>query len=580
MRGFLFAKNPYFIYKKHTMIITRTPFRISFFGGGTDYPAWFEENGGAVLSTTIDKYCHVSCRYLPPFFGYKSRVAWSKVQLVNSWQEIEHPAVRGALRYMGIDEGVEIHNFDDLPARSGMGSSSSFSVGILHALLALKGKKPSKSELALAAIHLEQNLLKENVGCQDQAAAAFGGLNKITFGGSSKVAVEPVGLTPLRMKQFHDHLLLFFTGRSRFASEIAAEQVKKTRENANELRRMHEMVDESIKILKSGDLNDFGKLLHESWTLKRGLSSKISTDEIDAMYEAGREAGALGGKLLGAGGGGFMLFFAPPERHAAIRQKLSNFLYIPFEFDNDGSKVIYQKAEANPFHEMDFMILCGGLGTRLKPAVSDRPKPMAEVGGHPFLDILVSDLVRKGFKRIILCTGHMSDHIESHFKKRSFPVNVSIEISREEKPLGTGGAVKNALPLVKSDHFFVMNGDTFPRVSFRDFYESHTHASHPLSIALVERRFSNGQGNVTLGKNGVITSFEDEFKDESEGFSSAGCYVMRKKDIADFFPEKEEFSLEHEVFPALAGASHGFVYGGFLDIGTPERYRAAGDFFS
>lgn len=329
------------------MVITRTPFRISFFGGGTDYPAWFEGHGGAVLSTTIDKYCHISCRYLPQFFDHRSRVAYSKIELVKSHDEIEHPVVRAGLNFLGENEGVEINNFDDLPARSGMGSSSSFTVGFLHALRVLRGEKPSKEQLALDAIHLEQSMLKENVGCQDQAAAAFGGLNKILFGGPEKIRIEPVVLSDARRSLFQDHLLLFFTGRSRYASDIVVEQIQKIPERARELKRMLEIVDEAVAILKSGDLNDFGRLLDESWKIKKGLSSRITTDYVDETYKAAKEAGALGGKLLGAGGGGFMLFFVSPEKREAVKSGLSKLLNVPFRLESQGSHVIYHDSETN-----------------------------------------------------------------------------------------------------------------------------------------------------------------------------------------------------------------------------------------
>src|SRR3989344_5648798 len=315
------------------MIITRTPFRISFFGGGTDYPVWFNEHGGAVLSTTIDKYCHIGCRYLPQFFEHRSRIAYSRVELVKSIDEIEHPVVREGLRFIGEERGVEINNVDDLPARSGMGSSSSFAVGLLHALGVLRGKKPSKEELALNAIHVEQNMMKENVGCQDQVAAAYGGLNKIVFGGTDKMRVEPIILSDTRRKLFEDHLLLFFSGRSRYASEIVAEQIKNTPQKTRELEKMFQMVDETTGILKSGNLEEFGKLLDEAWKIKRGLSSRITTAHIDEIYEAAKAAGALGGKALGAGGGGFMLFFVSPERREAVKSKLNSLLNVPFRFE-------------------------------------------------------------------------------------------------------------------------------------------------------------------------------------------------------------------------------------------------------
>lgn len=323
------------------MIISQTPFRISFFGGGTDYPVWYREYGGAVLSTSIDKYCYITCRYLPPFFEYHSRVLYSKVETVRSNEEIEHPAVRGILRYLDIGEGVEIHHDGDLPARTGLGSSSSFTVGLLHGLLALRQMMPTKMQLAKQAIHIEQDLLKENVGSQDQISAAFGGLNRIDFKSEQQILVTPMILNPRRLDEFHRHLLLFFTGFSRIASEIAAEQINRSKDKKAELLRMREMVDEGAAILTGqSDVADFGSLLHESWSLKRGLSSRISTPQLDEIYGAARRAGAIGGKLLGAGGGGFMLFFARPEDHHKIRESLSKLLWVPFQFENRGSHII------------------------------------------------------------------------------------------------------------------------------------------------------------------------------------------------------------------------------------------------
>jgi D-glycero-alpha-D-manno-heptose-7-phosphate kinase len=324
------------------MIITRTPFRISFFGGGTDYPVWFQKNGGAVLSTSINKYCYITCRYLPPFFEHKHRIIWSKVESVKSIEEIEHPAVNAALKLFNIQEGLEIHHDADLPARTGLGSSSSFSVGLLFALHALKGKLISKRQLALEAIHLEQELLKENVGCQDQVVASFGGFNKIEFGGPEKITIQPMSLPPERLNFFQDHLMLFFTGLSRYASEIAAEQIKNTPNKTAELTALNSMVGEAIKILNgNGSLDDFGKLLDESWKIKKTLSSQISNPHIDDIYTAAKEAGATGGKLLGAGGGGFILFFVKPELQPKVREKLKNLLYVPIRFENSGSQIIY-----------------------------------------------------------------------------------------------------------------------------------------------------------------------------------------------------------------------------------------------
>ncbi len=329
------------------MIITRTPFRISFFGGGTDYPLWYEEHGGAVLSASIDKYCYITCRHLPPFFENRLRVAWSKIETVNNLDEIEHPSARESLRYMGIPHDIVIQHDADLPARSGMGSSSAFTVGLLHALHAHKGNMVSKYQLALDAIHVEQNCIKENVGSQDQPAAAFGGLNKITFGGNEKIQVQPVILSRERSEAFQDRLMLFFTGISRTASEVAGDWIKNTNKNEQDLHTMRKMVEEGITILNSParNLDDFGRLLHESWLLKRGLATSISSSSIDGTYAAAREAGAIGGKLLGAGGGGFMLFFVPPEKQANVKEALKDLLHVPFRFEHGGSQVIYYGAQ-------------------------------------------------------------------------------------------------------------------------------------------------------------------------------------------------------------------------------------------
>lgn len=324
------------------MIISRTPFRISFFGGGTDYPVWYKDHSGAVLAATINKYCYINCRYLPPFFEHKSRIIWSKMEYVNDISEIQHASVRACLKYAKIDHGVEIHHDGDLPARTGMGSSSAFTVGLLHGLYALKGKMPTKRQLALDAIHIEQDVLKENVGCQDQAQAAFGGFNLVEFGGTKHLAVTPVTLTPQKLNAFQDHLMLFFTGFSRTASDIAEEQIKKTPDKKKELKTMLEMVAKAAQILNSDkDLYQFGKLLHDNWQLKRKLTSKITNQEIDDIYSLATKAGALGGKLLGAGGGGFMLIFARPKDQPKIKEKLKKLLYVPFRFESLGSQIIF-----------------------------------------------------------------------------------------------------------------------------------------------------------------------------------------------------------------------------------------------
>ena len=282
------------------MIITRTPYRMSFFGGGTDYPVWFREHGGAVLATTIDRYCYITCRHLPPFFEHKSRVVYSRIEDVSSNHDIQHPAVRGVLQFLKVETGIEIHHDGDLPARAGLGSSSAFTVGFLHAIEALRGKMLTKMELARQAIHVEQELLHESVGCQDQVMTAFGNLQRVNFFPDGEIGVNPVVVNYRRTEELQQHLLLYFTGSSRIASEIAKDQIQRTPELKSELTALYQMVDEAQAILSSGqDIVEFGRLLHEGWQIKRGLTTKIVTPKVDAIYEAARTAGAIGGKLKG-----------------------------------------------------------------------------------------------------------------------------------------------------------------------------------------------------------------------------------------------------------------------------------------
>ena len=328
------------------MVISKTPLRISFFGGGTDYPAWYKENGGAALSATINKYSYLHIQRLPPFFPYKIKVAWSRLEEANHIDEITHPSVRETLRFLKLnDECLTIHYNGDLPARSGMGSSSSFTVGLLHALYGLQGVIPDKKKLAEEAIHIEQNLIKENVGSQDQIAAAFGGLNKIDFHKDGDFVVAPIALTEAPLKKLQNHMMLFFSGFSRTASLIAAEQIKNIPDKTKELHAMRRLVDEAIDIIQNGAGDwpyEFGRLLHKTWELKRSLSSKISNDAIDDFYARALQAGALGGKLLGAGGGGFLLIYARPENQERIKQALSELLFVPFAFEHQGSQIIYK----------------------------------------------------------------------------------------------------------------------------------------------------------------------------------------------------------------------------------------------
>jgi len=330
------------------MIISRTPFRVSFFGGGTDYSAWYQDHNGAVLATTIDKYCYITCRYLPPFFEHRSRIIYSKMEHVRqSIDEIDHPSVREVLRLLKIHEGVEIHHDGDLPARTGLGSSSSFTVGLLNSLYALKGQMVTKEKLAREAILVEQGMIKENVGCQDQTQAAYGGFNLIEFGGTNHLRVHPLTIPPAMLNLLQDHLMLFFTGFSRNASVIAKAQIDNIPQKKAELSRMHEMVQEAVGILNAGQLLKFGRLLDESWKLKRTLSDKISSSTIDDLYATAIKAGAIGGKLLGAGGGGFVLLFAEPAKQDKIRQALKGLLEVPFKFENLGTQIIFYQPETD-----------------------------------------------------------------------------------------------------------------------------------------------------------------------------------------------------------------------------------------
>lgn len=329
------------------MIISRTPFRISFFGGGTDYPAWYRTNGGSVLGTTIDKYCYITCRYLPPFFDHRFRVVYSKIENCKSVDEIQHPAVREVLRFLGVNRGVEIHHDGDLPARSGIGSSSAFTVGLLHAVHALKGHMPTKQELAFEGMHIEQDVLKETVGSQDQVLVAYGGFNLVAFHPDGRIVVTPMTLPEERVQDLNDHLVLFYTGVDRTASAVAASYVRNIEARERELRRLDALVKEAVALLSSGhDLRGFGALLHEAWQVKRDLSVKVSSSYIDQIYTEALSAGAVGGKLIGAGGGGFMLFFVPPAARRKVRERLGRLLHVPFRFDRSGSQIIFFERQA------------------------------------------------------------------------------------------------------------------------------------------------------------------------------------------------------------------------------------------
>jgi D-glycero-alpha-D-manno-heptose-7-phosphate kinase len=331
------------------MIISRTPYRVSFFGGGTDYPAWYQKHGGSVLATTINKYCYITCRYLPPFFEHKSRIVYSRIESCQSIDEIEHPAVREVLRFLKIDRGVEIHHDGDLPARSGMGSSSAFTVGLLNALYALKGIMSTKHQLAMESIYIEQHMVKETVGSQDQALAAYGGFNHIQFLQSGEISARPIILAVERIREINSHLMLFYTGIKRTAAKVAQSYVYDIESKKRQLRIMKDLVEESLSIINGGgDLLGFGELMHEGWVAKRSLSSSVANQEVDQIYDTARKAGAIGGKITGAGGGGFLLLFVHPERQESVRQALCKLIHVPFSFEFNGSQIVYFN------HEEDF----------------------------------------------------------------------------------------------------------------------------------------------------------------------------------------------------------------------------------
>lgn len=327
------------------MVITQTPFRMSFFGGGTDFPGFYNEHGGAVISTTFDKYCYVNVRHLPPFFEYSTELSYSKIERVKNIDEINHPSIRECMRYLDMRD-IRLTYEADLPAKSGLGTSSSFAVGMLNAFYSLKGKYKSKRELADDAIYLERELCNEAGGVQDQIAVAFGGFNRIDFSADG-YQVTPVVMSNERKEILNNNLMMFFTGFSRFSSDIQTSTQAVLKDKTTQLLEMYSLVDTAQGILtdKNSDLNDFGRLLDHTWKLKRGITTRISTNSLDEIYEKAMSAGALGGKLLGAGGGGFFVFYVEPEKRKSVMQALDKLLYIPFRFEDSGTRVIYFDAE-------------------------------------------------------------------------------------------------------------------------------------------------------------------------------------------------------------------------------------------
>ena len=324
------------------MIISRTPFRVSFFGGGTDYPAWYLKHGGAVIGSTINKYCYLTVRQLPPFFEHKHRIVYSKVELPNHIEEIEHPAVKGVLSDFNYQDGIEIHHHADLPARSGLGSSSSFTVGLINALRAIQGKASSPQLLASEAIRIEQDVIKESVGSQDQIWAAYGGTNLIEFKQNGQFSVNPVLMSKSRMEEMNQHVMLFFTGLTRIASQLAEKKIENLAQREQQLNAMTKLVYEAADIMQNSnsDIRDIGHMLNDNWHLKRQLVDGLTNPVLDDIYQQAMDAGALGGKLLGAGGGGFMMFFVEPHKRKAVAERLSNLIHVDVSLGSCGSKIV------------------------------------------------------------------------------------------------------------------------------------------------------------------------------------------------------------------------------------------------
>ncbi|WP_420402534.1 kinase [Nisaea sp.] len=323
------------------MIITRTPYRISLFGGGTDYPTWYHEHGGSVVGFAINRYNYLTIRRLPPFFEHKHRIVYSRIETVREIDEIEHPAVRAVFSELGVRDGVELHYDGDLPSRSGLGSSSSFTVGLINALHAMRGRLISKRDLASEAIRIEQDVIGEAVGSQDQTWAAYGGLNRINFLQDGQISVNPLVLTPGRQRDLMSRFMLFFTGLSRLSTVVAKEKIGNLNKRSADLHHLQDLVDEAINIIVGGSsIDDLGNMLHESWMIKKGLAESVTTTLVDEIYEKARDAGAIGGKLIGAGGGGFMLLYVEPEKQQFVREALKGLIEVTFDIDRAGSSVI------------------------------------------------------------------------------------------------------------------------------------------------------------------------------------------------------------------------------------------------
>ncbi len=539
------------------MITTRTPLRISFFGGGTDYPVWYREYGGSVLATTIDKSCYVTCRWLPPFFEYHSRITYSQYENVIRNQDIRHPSVRGCLQFMGLEEGVEIHHIADLPARTGLGTSSAFTVGLLLGLYALKNQMRDRRSLASDAIFVEQEVIGEAVGAQDQISAAYGGFNRIDFARDGTIEAKPVLASASRLRELEDHLVLYFTGFSRIASEIAqgADQADAS-PRKTELELMHQMVDEGQNVVlgPNRSLDEFGKLLHEGWKVKRSLTGVSNLTSMKSMKPA-----CPRGTRRQTSGRGWRRFYAVFCATRAAGGGAESSGQVPltgFRFSNKGSQVvvyepeeIYDQALARERLRVyagraasAIIVLCGA-GTRLR-TVTDGPKAMVSVGGRPFLEILCQ-LRRWGIERVILAVGYQRDTIRDHFGDEAFGLH--LVYSPELTPLGTGGALRNAANPVASSTILVLNGDSYTNAGLDRF--SGTTGKTDVSVLVVPPDGREDCGTVSMEADGRLLDFQEKQRGTGRRYVNAGIYLVSREILHEIPSGQTPVSLERELLP-------------------------------
>ena len=571
----------------YNLVMVRTPLRISFFGGGTDYPEYYLREGGRVLATSINKYAYFTLNRLGELVPEKYRLHYSRYEAANRIQDIQHPGVRGCLEYLKIDGGLNLSYTADLPARTGLGASSCFIVGLLHALHAFHRCMISHEELAQLAIYVEQEILKERVGSQDQYMCAMGNLRKVVFERNGSIHSDLLCLPMDRREHLEERLMLFFTNLTRYADEILEEQVKRTKEKANDvlLRDMCGLVDHACAILEGkGEPDDLGAALHEGWKVKRELSSKVATAAIDEMYEAARKAGALGGKLLGAGGGGFLLLYVPPGASQPSGKPSRAITRCDSPLTSPG-RLSCTSTKTSPLRDLSVSrislqvcILAGGLGTRLRPVLQDRPKVLVPVGDRTFLEVLVRYLCGQGLCRFVFLLGYMHEAVEDCLRRTIRPrcPQGEFAVSVEPQPMGTGGAVKFAQPLLEDD-FFLLNGDSYLEFDPRAMFQVHQDTGAEATLAVREVPEASRYGSVDVAPDGRIVDFREKDAARGPGLINAGTYIL-KRSVVESIPPGLAVSIERETFPHLLSSSRLVMscrqdQGRFIDIGTPGSYR-------